>query len=136
MVRLLPLLICASFAACSVDQPALVAEDIVVTRPIAASSMSAAYMSLRNSSDQPIRIDRVSSPDFDSVAMHESVLHDGIARMNALSEVVILPGDLLLFEPGGRHLMIRHRATPADAATLQFFDGDAMLLSIHVAIEK
>lgn len=98
--------------------------------------MGAAYMRLRNNGDQPVRIDRVASPDFDSVAMHESLLQDGVSRMNALPEIVILPGRSVQFEAGGKHLMIRHGTDAVDTATLQFFDGDALLLSIHVVVEK
>ena len=132
MSRFLKLLVFACLAACSARQAPLLAEDVVLTQPIPGLSMGAGYLTLRNTTSQRIRIDRVSSPDLESVAMHESVLEDGISRMYELPEVVILPGRSVSFEAGSKHLMIQYPVDARDTITLQFYSGKAMLLSIDV----
>jgi len=134
-LRVLPLLLCAWLVACSVEQPPLLAEAVVLTPPLPGVRMGAGYMTLRNTSDQSIRINRVASPDLVSVAMHESVVEDGIARMHELQELVIPPHQSVVFEPGSKHLMIHYPAATADFVTLQFFADTAMLLSMQVHIE-
>ncbi len=131
MPRILLLLICASIASCNSNQPPLIIEDLVLIRPIPGATMGAGYFTLRNTSKQLIRIDRVDSPDLGAVAMHESVLEDGIARMVELQEIAILPQSTVTFEAGGKHLMLSYTATTPDAVTLHFFAGPAMLLSVQ-----
>ncbi|MDA0705279.1 MAG: copper chaperone PCu(A)C [Proteobacteria bacterium] len=130
-MRFRPLLFCICLVGCTVDQPPLLVEDVVLTRPIPGVAMGAGYFTLRNTSNQSIRIDRISSPDLAAVAMHESVLEDGIARMYELQEIMLLPRSAVVFETGGKHLMMRYLETTPDIVTLQFFAGPAMLLSVQ-----
>ena len=131
-VQLSVLALCVALFSCSTKQAPLVAEDVEITRPLPGVRMSAGYLTLRNTTDEPIRINRVESPQLETVAMHESVLEDGVARMYPLSELVILAGRSVAFEAGSMHLMIRHPKLSTDDITLQFFDDDTMLLSINV----
>ena len=134
-MRSLPrsLILCCVLAACSGEQAALVATDVVITAPVPGMRMGAAYLALHNNSAQPVRISRVASPELESVELHESVLEDGIARMHSLAEVVIPAGRSLRFAAGHKHLMLRYRSTVPDSVTLQFFDDDTLLLAISVA---
>ena len=135
-MRLLTLLLgCCWLASCSIDSAPLVASEIVVTRPLPGVRMGAGYLSLTNATSQRILITKVMSPNFESVEMHESVLEDGISRMVKLDEVAILPSRTVRFEPGGKHLMLRYPVNMIDAVTLQFYDGDALLLSVNVTLK-
>ena len=136
MLRLRIVALCVGLFACSAEQAPLVAEDVMITRPLPGVRMSAGYLTLRNNSGELIQISHVESPELESVAMHESVLEDGVARMYPLSEVVILAGRSATFETGGMHLMIRHPEPSPNDVTLQFFDDEAMLLSINVRLEE
>ncbi len=122
-------------SACSIENTPLVATDIVVTRPLPGVRMGVGYLSLTNTTSQRILITKVMSPNFVSVEMHESVLEDGISRMYKLGEVAILPSRTVRFEPGGKHLMIRYRVDVPDVVTLQFYAGDALLLSVDTTPE-
>ncbi len=135
MMRLLTTLLCCWLSACSVENAPLVATDIVVTRPLSGIRMGAGYLSLTNATSRKILITKVMSPNFESVEMHESVLEDGISRMYKLDEVAILPSRTIRFEPGGKHLMIRYGVDDPDVVTLQFYAGDALLLSIDTTPE-
>ncbi len=134
-VTLIVLLGCL-LAGCSVERAPLVANDVVVAKPLPGTTMSAGYLTLTNNTTQAITITRVSSPEFASVKMHESVLEDGMARMYALGEVTILPGRTIEFARGGKHLMLMHPLDNIESMTLEFYAGKAMLLSVNTAFKE
>jgi copper(I)-binding protein len=127
--------LCVALVACSNENAPLVAVDIVIAKPLPGVSMGAGYMTLRNPSGQSVRIDHVKSPQLVSVEMHESVLEDDVARMRALPEILIPAGQSVRFQPGGKHLMIRHPVPSPESITLQFFDDKILLLEVNVRPE-
>jgi copper(I)-binding protein len=124
------LLIAVCLSACADDSAPLIAEDVIVTRPIAGPDVGAGFLTLTNTTDQAITISRVASPEFESVAMHESYIDDGIARMRPLGPVTIGPGQSIVFERGAKHLMLKRPTDLSDSVTLQFFSGDALVLTV------
>jgi len=122
------------FSACSAEQAPLVASDVVVARPVSGMQMSAGYLTLSNNTANTITIDRVASPEFESVAMHESVLDNGISRMYPLDTVSIPAGKSVQFKPGGKHLMLMRPTGDVDSATLEFYAGDALLLTVDATM--
>lgn len=121
-------------AACATEQAPLVASDVVVTRPGRGAQMSAGYFTLSNNTADTITIDRVASPEFESVAMHESVLEDGISRMYPLATVAIPAGESVQFKPGGKHLMLMRPTGGAASTTLEFYASDALLLTVDATM--
>ncbi len=122
--------------ACGVEpEPPLVATELVVTRPMPGTGMSAAYLSLTNNTEKTISITRVTSAQFASVQLHESMLENGVARMRALPELEIPAGQTLTLQRGGKHLMLIRPTGPADIVSLQFFDEDSLVLSVDAAFE-
>ncbi|MDH3305545.1 MAG: copper chaperone PCu(A)C [Gammaproteobacteria bacterium] len=122
--------------ACSAEPlPPLVATAVVVTRPVPGSGTSAAYLTLTNNSEQAIRITRVTSAEFESVQIHESTLEDGVARMRALPELRIPPRKSVTLQRGGKHLMLMRPDGSADIVSLQFFDGQSLVLSVDAMVE-
>lgn len=108
----------------------LVADNVVVTRPMPGMKMSAGYLSLTNNTDAAIRITRVSSPQFASVELHESTVEGGVARMRKIPELVIPPRGGVILERGGKHLMLMKPQGDSDDVSLNLYDGDQLLLSI------
>lgn len=122
--------------ACDAEpQPPLVASDVVVTQPMPGTGMSAAYLSLSNNTKQTISISRVSSAQYAAVELHESTIEDGVARMRAIRELRIPAGETVTLRRGGKHLMLMRPTGPADAVSLQFFVGDALILTVAAAFE-
>jgi copper(I)-binding protein len=120
---------------CSVERVPLVATDVIISKPLPGMTMSAGYLTLTNNTTQAIKITRVSSPEFDSVAMHESVLEDGMARMYALGDLMILPGQTVEFVRGGKHLMLMRPHDDIETVTLEFYAGKAMILSVNTTFK-
>ena len=118
-------------AACSGNEgPPVVVTDVVVTAPGAGMPMAAGYLRISNHSGADIRITRVSSPEYGSVEMHETVVEDGIARMRAIPVLEIANGDTVVFERGGKHLMLMQPLGEPETITLNFYSGDLLLLSV------
>lgn len=111
------------------SQPPLVATDLIVYEPLPGRSMTAGYLTLTNHSAEAIRINRVSSPDFDAVELHESSLDDGVAKMRPIDAVVIAPGRSVTLQQGGLHLMLMRPKPGRDTVTLNFYQDSTMLLS-------
>ena len=112
-------------------QPDLVASDVVVARPIPGKAMTAAYLTLRNNSERTINITRVTSTEFSLIQIHETTIEDGIARMRPLPQLEIPAGGEVKLERGGKHLMLMRSTGQTDAVSLQFYDGETLLLSIN-----
>ena len=135
MKSLLPgLSVCALLFACSYNSAPLQATDVVVTAPRPGMQMSAGYFTLTNSATQPINITHVTSPQFEAVEKHESVIEDGMARMYPLGDLMVPAGSSIVFEPGGKHLMLMRPIGEFDLVTLQFHADKAVLLTVSVAL--
>lgn len=130
-VWVLMLLILLLSACGGSPQPDLVATDIVVTRPMPGKAMSAAYLTLSNNSDRTIIITRVTSNEYSVVQIHETTIEDGIARMRPLSQLEIPPGGNVKLERGGKHLMLMRPTGQSEEISLQFYDGETLLLSLN-----
>ena len=113
------------------DGPPIVASDVVVTAPGAGMPMAAGYLQIDNRSGGDIRITRVSSPEYGRVEMHETVIEDGDARTRAIPALEIADGETVVFERGGKHLMLMQPVGEPRAITLNFYSGDVLLLSVN-----
>ena len=129
--RALRLILLLVLGACSGDRAPLIATDVAVSKPKPGMRVAAGYITLSNNTTETITITRVTSPEFKSVEMHESILEDGISRMYALDEVTIPAGQNVAFEPGGKHLMLMNPTSDADSATLAFYADNVLLLSVN-----
>lgn len=125
------------FGACGgAHQPPLVATEVVVTAPMPGMGMSAAYLTLKNNSNQPISISRVTSAQYASVQLHETTIEDGIARMRAIPELEIPAGKTVTLRRGGKHLMLMRPTGSSSTVSLQFFDDTALVLSVETTINS
>lgn len=68
--------------------------------------MRAGYATLRNSGDAALVIERTSSTQFGAVSIHATINEDGVARMRELPPIRLAPGESVVLEPGGKHLML------------------------------
>jgi len=137
MMRAAVLLLAIVLGACGGEpQPPLVATNVVITQPMPGSGMSAAYLSLTNNTDDAISISRVTSAQYQSAELHESTIEDGVARMRAIAEFQIPAGETLRFQRGAKHVMLMRPTGPFTTVSLQFFDGDVLLLEVDSEIES
>lgn len=72
----------------------------------------AGYLTIHNPDDAPRRIVALDSDSFARVEIHQSLMQDGMMRMEQLPEFAIEPGATIKLEPGGLHLMMMEPDAP------------------------
>ena len=117
-------------------KPPLVAAELEITRAMPGMSVSAAYITLTNNSYEEIRITHVTSPQFGAVELHQTTIENDVARMRAVDELIIRPGETVRLERGSMHLMLMRQAGDADTVTLNFHSGDRILMSVSAPLSS
>ncbi len=92
--------------------------------------MSAGYVTLSNNTDIEIRINKITSPAFEKIEIHESTLEDGIAKMRRIEALSIPPNSSVELVNGGKHLMLMRPTASADSVSLNFYSDDTIILSV------
>ena len=132
-IRLTYTALLLALCACTAKPP-LEIDELEITQPRPGMMMSAGYMRLRNNSDSAIEITSVTSPQFERVEMHETVIENDIARMRALDGLAIGPGEQVVFERGAKHLMLMKPIGEFDAVTLNLYSQDQLVLTVSAAL--
>ena len=130
------LLLAFLLAACGAPEPPLVASALEITKPMPGMQMSAGFFEITNNTGETMRITRVSSPQFEAVEVHETIVADGISRMREIGVLEIPAQSTVVLERGGKHLMLMRPRNLQDSVTLQFFSGDLPVLSIDYSFSK
>ena len=97
--------------------------------------MSAGFLVLTNNTGEAIHITSVTSPEFESVEIHETTIEDGISRMRGIEELLVPANGSVTLERGGKHLMLMQARDVQDSVTLHFMSGDAPALSVEYSFE-
>ncbi|MBF0137538.1 MAG: copper chaperone PCu(A)C [Magnetococcus sp. DMHC-1] len=103
--------------------------------------ITAAYMILRNTSDQPMTLVGVTTPDFSKVEIHETVHENDQARMQAMKELLIPAQGRIALQPNGYHLMLinpKRNAPlrPGDSVNLILTFKDGKTLPVTATVQK
>ncbi|NQV86314.1 MAG: copper chaperone PCu(A)C [Woeseiaceae bacterium] len=121
-------------SACEGDaRPPLIAADIVINESPSGQAMSAGYLTLTNTTKDDLSISRVSSPEFESVEIHESLLQDGVAKMRRVEKLLIPANSTVSLKPGEKHLMLMRRIGAAENISLNLYDDETLLLSVQAS---
>ncbi|HED35465.1 MAG TPA: copper chaperone PCu(A)C [Gammaproteobacteria bacterium] len=99
----------------------------------------AAFMEIHNSATQDIRIEQISSPDFERVEMHLSSENNGIASMQQQKFLTVKADSTLKLASGGYHLMLikpAKRYFEGDSVTLGFSLSNGKTLKLSVPVKK
>lgn len=113
-VAALVLLILSSIAACrsgdtapDATRPKVTVGDAWVRATPPGAAVAGGYLTLTNTSDQPLRLVAVETPAAARVEIHEQRTVDGVMQMRPLTDGVLLdPGQPVNLAPGGIHLML------------------------------
>lgn len=137
--KFIALWLAVTIAACQPSGPPLTATDILAVAPLPGREFSAAYLALHNNSKETITINRVSSPDFEKVEIHETTNIDDVIRMRRLDSMIIDAGLSAKFESGGKHLMLigpRSGLGTGDSITIHFDYNAEGILIISAELKK
>lgn len=72
------------------------------------ATVLAGYMTIHNHSGKAITLISVTSPAFESVALHRTTMHNGMMHMEAVKSLVIESSGMVKLEPNGYHLMLNN----------------------------
>jgi copper(I)-binding protein len=101
------------------------------------SKMTAGFGQLINNSDAEIKIIGYSSPQFDSVTLHRSLLEAGLNRMEEVPALSLLAGSEIELAPGGYHLMfMRPTGQHPDEVLLHIDISGDRRFSFELPIER
>jgi copper(I)-binding protein len=98
------------------------------SRPAAKGTTGAGFMTLVNPDAKADALVGVTSPIAREVQVHQSMMHGGMAMMQAAPSVPVPAGGSVTFAPGGYHLMFLGLSKPLNVgdkapATLIFASG-------------
>ena len=76
------------------------------------------FLSVENKGDSADRLLRVSTPVAGTAELHQMVMDAGVMRMRAIAGLDVKPGDRLVLQPGGYHVMLTDLKRPLQAGTV------------------
>lgn len=97
----------------------------------------AGYLTIHNPQTQTVSIVAVRSDAFASVEIHQTLMADGMMRMEQVKNLTIGPGETVQLAPGGLHLMLMQPVEPTRPGevhriTMEFDDGYLQQLDLTV----
>ena len=113
--------------------------DGYVKASIPGSNVTASYMTLRNTSNKAITLQKVSSTVSDRIEIHEHSMADGMMRMREVSEITIKANSEVVLQPSGLHLMIfslKQQITDKDVIALTLYFSNDTEVKIQLPVLK
>ena len=139
MPRLLSALCILCLSLPLMAEPPVTAEKPWVREAPPGTSVTAAYLMLHNRGEEAVALTAVSADEFARAELHETVHHEGEARMRRIDTLTIPPGEKVALEPGGKHLMLhdaRGELRDGDWVTLTLRFDNEQLLQIAAPVRK
>lgn len=122
----------ALLAACTRDPgPTVSIADVRILAPLPGSSAGVAYFSITNRGDAAITVNRIDSPQYDDVQMHETTIENGVSRMRPVESFQVGPSTSVEFVPGGKHVMLMRPSTnvaPGSLVELEVHYDNGLLI--------
>lgn len=127
------LLICSFFsnAYFANENTTIMVENSYARESIPGTSISSAYMTLKNTSSANVKLIAASSSVSKRVEIHQHTMENGLMKMRQRDDVEIAANDHVIFQPSGFHLMIFDLKKPLKAnsniiITLHFDDQSSV----------
>ena len=97
----------------------------------------AGYMTIYNPQAEAVSIVEIHSESFASVEVHQTLMQDGMMRMEQISNLTIAAGETVQLAPGGLHLMMMQPVQPTRPGethriTIEYDDGSRQDLELTV----
>jgi len=121
------------------DGPSVRASHVWIRVSPPGVGVDAGYLTLENLTGKPLDLQKVTSTDFESVEIHQSIEKDGVESMQELSKLALPVKGGVDFKPGGYHLMLmspRKNLFPGDTVTLMLSFSDGSELAILAPVRR
>jgi len=93
------------------------------------SRVQAAYATFKNNSSKAIELIKVTSPAFNKIEFHQTIIKNGLTSMQEQSSIVIPAQGVAKLEPEGMHMMLFKPVVPLRA-------GDNVALHLTLSSGK
>jgi len=113
--------------------------DAFVRGLIPGRDMSAGFMSFKNTGDANITLVSASSEAAGRVELHTSIHEDGMMKMRKLDQLLVAPGETVVFAPGGHHLMLFNcdaQVFMGGHVMMTLFDSEGKSYMVHAAVQS
>lgn len=121
------------------DGPSVTASRVWIPEAPPGVEIMAGYMTLTNQTDQVLTLDKVTSPDFSDVTLHQTLQQKGMDSMQAVKPLPIPAHNSVVLAPSGYHLMLMHPVKPlygGDFVTLTLTFSDQSSLTIMAPVRR
>ena len=113
------------------------ASEAVIRETIPGTTISSAYLTLRNADEKTLTLSTVTSTISDRIEIHDHLLEDGMMKMRQRDAIVIPANSTVTLQPGGLHLMVFNLIEPLTVHdqvtfTLHFLGGKALDVTMPV----
>lgn len=92
-------------AACEKNGSSISLNNLEIFAPLPGNTVTSGYTKITNNTDVTISIDSITSPDFETVEIHETIIVNGIARMIEIEQLTIPANNDVVLQRGGKHFM-------------------------------
>ncbi|MBX2847442.1 MAG: SCO family protein [Acidiferrobacterales bacterium] len=106
--------------------------------PPTANSM-AAYLTLKNTTNADIEIVGVRSQNFSMAMIHDTIMENGIAKMQHLDKLIVPAGGEITLAPLAKHLMLMQPHSPltiGDIAQITLIASDGSQLTQNIEVKQ
>lgn len=130
------LIIILFFSSMTLAESVVISDGFIKESP-PGTSTSAAYFTLRNTSEQTIILISANSNIADHTELHNHTMKNGLITMKKVDQISIDPGSKLAFEPGSYHIMLMGLRSPlrpgsTEVIELVFQGGKTMAIDLPV----
>lgn len=135
----LALFVAAALAACQPAPTDPVFEEAWIRSLPPGVKMTAGFGLLKNETGQDIEFNRFGSPAFKSVSLHETVVVDGVSKMQEVDSLTLASGESVELAPGGYHLMLMMpmaSISPGRNISVEMTAADGRTFTFEVPVEK
>lgn len=104
----------------------------------ASDSVSAVYMKIQNTGDQPDKLIAVASDEAGTAGMHQTVMANDMAQMNSVDAIDIPAKGMAELKPAGFHIMLsnlKHELAPGDSVGLVLTFQSGTKISFEVPVK-
>ena len=141
MHRLFPLLALCAFlpAALMADGPSTRVSHVWIREAPPGVEVLGGYFTLENLTSKPLTLTAVSSPDFGSVMMHQTVQKGDQEDMQEVAKIDVPAHGSVEFKPGSYHLMLmqpKKNMSTGDSVTLMLKFSDGSELAILAPVRR
>lgn len=132
LTAFLSLLFCHSVIASEIS-----ITDQYVRETIPGTTISSAYMSIKNDMSKDITLVNITSSVSQRIELHEHIMSDGMMQMQQVESIIVKAKDKTVLQPHGYHVMIFNLDEPLVAGgtvdmILNFDNGKAVTIQLPV----